>query len=221
MRSYGQFCGLARGLEVVGERWSLLIVRDLLTGPLRFGDLRDGLPGVPTNILTSRLRHLESEGVVTRRVLPSAGRSVVQYELTEHGAGLEDTVRALGRWGASTMSEPRAGEVVTDRSLAAALLAAHTGTRHRRRSFQVEVVDAVAHAVTSGTQVQVKSGPAHRPDLVVRGTGLRALLAGTLSPTAALREGRISLEGPRPLLEEFTQLFHVPLESALGSTASS
>src|SRR5437764_13643685 len=98
-RTYGQFCGLARALELVGERWAMLIVRDLLVGPRRFTDLSRGLPRIPTNILSERLKELEDAGVVHRRVLPRPIGSVV-YELTAYGADLEDAVKLLGRWGA-------------------------------------------------------------------------------------------------------------------------
>ncbi|HEV2643341.1 MAG TPA: helix-turn-helix domain-containing protein, partial [Candidatus Elarobacter sp.] len=83
-RAYGQYCGFARALEVVGERWALLVVRDLLVGPKRFTDLLNGLPGIPSNILTARLKELENAGVARRRVLPRPARAVV-YELTEYG----------------------------------------------------------------------------------------------------------------------------------------
>ncbi|MDN5725245.1 MAG: helix-turn-helix transcriptional regulator [Propionibacteriales bacterium] len=211
MRSYGQFCGLARALDLIGDRWSMLIIRDLFSGPLRFGDLRAGLPGIPTNILTNRLHHLIDGGVVTRDADPGTGRAVVRYRLTDHGAELTGPLSALGLWGASTMTTPYEGEVVTDRSLAAALLAAHTGRRHRQRIFQVEVADATAHARTVGTSVEVGAGPTADPDLVVTGDGLRELLAHTLSPARALRDKRIQITGPRALLDEFTEAFHVPL----------
>src|ERR671931_2934804 len=94
-RAYGQYCGLARAVEVVGERWALLIVRDLLVGPKRFTDLRRGLPRIPTNVLAERLRELEDAGVVRRRVLPRPAGSVV-YELTDYGSELEDVVMRLG-----------------------------------------------------------------------------------------------------------------------------
>src|SRR4051794_16358232 len=97
-RNYGQYCAVARALEVVGERWALLIVRDLLGGHRRYTDLRRGLPQIATNILSTRLRELEDAGVVRRRVLPRRPGSVV-YELTEYGAELEDIVFRLGRWG--------------------------------------------------------------------------------------------------------------------------
>src|ERR1700737_2507239 len=99
MRAYGQYCGLARALEIVGERWAILVIRDLLVGPRRFTDLHRGLPGIPTHILTARLKELEEAGVVRRRVLPRPANSIV-YELTEYGHELEEALQALGRWGA-------------------------------------------------------------------------------------------------------------------------
>src|SRR5256885_2853446 len=104
-RSYGQFCGLARALELVGERWALLIVRDLLVGPRRFTDLRQGLPRIPTNVLSERLKELEHAGVVRRRVLPRPAASVV-YELTDYGSQLDDVVMRLGLWGGPPLREP-------------------------------------------------------------------------------------------------------------------
>src|SRR5450755_253989 len=98
-RTYGQYCGLARALEMVGERWGLLIVRDLLVGPKRFTDLHRGLSGIPTNVLTDRLKELEQVGIVRRRLLPRPAGSIV-YELTEYGQELEDVVLRFGLWGA-------------------------------------------------------------------------------------------------------------------------
>src|SRR5690242_10753819 len=96
-RGYGQYCGLARAIELVGERWALLIIRDLLVGPKRFSDLRRGIPRIPSNILTDRLKELEDAGLVQRRVLPRPASGVV-YELTEYGSDLENAVVALSRW---------------------------------------------------------------------------------------------------------------------------
>jgi DNA-binding HxlR family transcriptional regulator len=99
-RSYNDRCPIARALDVVGERWALLVVRELLLGPQRFSDLRDELPGVSSNLLTDRLRELEARGVIRRRVLPPpAGSSV--YELTDRGRRLEAVLDALGEWGAT------------------------------------------------------------------------------------------------------------------------
>jgi len=117
---YGQYCGLARASDVVGERWGLLIVRDLLVRDQRFGDLKRGLPRIPTNVLTSRLKTLEEAGVVERKLL-SSPRNTVVYSLTEFGRDLEDIVLALGRWGAKLLGEADPGEIVTPESLVMAL----------------------------------------------------------------------------------------------------
>src|SRR5436305_8974178 len=97
-RTYGDRCGIARALDRVGERWALLVVRELLLGPKRFGDLRAGLPGASPNVLSQRLRELEDAGVVRRRRLPPPA-GVRVYELTEWGRELEPVVLHLGRWG--------------------------------------------------------------------------------------------------------------------------
>ena len=97
-RRYRDACGAAQGLDLVGERWTLLVVRELLLGPKRFTDLRGGLPGISTNILADRLETLELSGVVRRRTLPAPAASKV-YELTDWGRDLEQVVAAIGRWG--------------------------------------------------------------------------------------------------------------------------
>ena len=101
-RTYGQHCGIAYALDLVGERWALLVVRELILGPKRFTDLRNGLPGVATNVLSQRLKELERNGIVGRRVLPPPAASTV-YELTAYGRELEPIVLRLGAWAAQTM----------------------------------------------------------------------------------------------------------------------
>src|SRR5882762_9131790 len=104
-RTYGDACGIARALDVVGERWALLVVRELLLGPKRFTDLRAGLPNVSPDVLSQRLRELESAGLVRRRKLaPPAGSRV--YDLTDRGHQLEPVVLALGRWGSTAPFPP-------------------------------------------------------------------------------------------------------------------
>jgi DNA-binding HxlR family transcriptional regulator len=103
-RSYGQYCGIARALDLVGERWALLVIRDLIIGPKRFTDLRASLPGIATNVLTQRLKELEAQRVVRRRKLPPPAASTV-YELTEYGRELEPILLAFGRWGAKRLGE--------------------------------------------------------------------------------------------------------------------
>lgn len=119
MRTYGQYCGVARSADVITERWALLIVRDLLISPLRFTELRHAL-GIPSNILTTRLRELETAGVLERVLaVERAGGAV--YRLTPYGQDLEPIIDALGLWGARRMDERRPDEMVSNFSLASAL----------------------------------------------------------------------------------------------------
>ena len=105
MKPYDQYCPVAHALDLVGERWSLLLVRELQHGPLRYRDLRTGLPKIPTNVLATRLRELEAGGVIARRKLPPPAASTV-YELTETGASLAPVIGALARWGLQTLGPP-------------------------------------------------------------------------------------------------------------------
>lgn len=120
-RTYGQYCGLARSLDRIGDRWTLLIVRELLIGPARYRDLQDGLPGVATNLLAQRLRQLEHDGIVQRRL--DAGGGSVLYELTSVGNDLEDAVRALVRWGKTWMETGQGDDAFRPRWLVIALRA--------------------------------------------------------------------------------------------------
>src|ERR687886_123195 len=108
-RSYNQYCAVARALDIVGERWTLLVARELLTGPKRFKDLLEGLPGIGTNLLAARLKNLEGFGILRRTTLPPPAGSKV-YELTELGRSLEPVITALGRWGLKFLDTPGQGD---------------------------------------------------------------------------------------------------------------
>jgi DNA-binding HxlR family transcriptional regulator len=215
-RVFGQFCGLARALEVVGERWALLIVRDLLVGPRRFSDLKRGLPKIPTNILSARLKELEQAGLVARRVLPRPASSVV-YELSALGSGLEASVLALGRWGAQLLGEPRDGEVVTTDSLIMALRTTfHPPGRGVRLGFELRFGEHVLHARVDGVKLVVAEGPLERPDLVIEaGPGLKPLLAREVAPAAALADGSVRVIGDPALLSRFVEIFYIDGPAAL------
>ena len=126
-RDYGQYCGITRALELVGERWPLLIVRDLLVGPRRYGELAAGLPRIPSNILAARLKELQAAGVL-RRVPHSR---VIVYELTPYGRELEPVVLALGAWGFKAMGDPREKQIITPDSMTSTS-APPSGRRWRR-----------------------------------------------------------------------------------------
>ena len=222
-RAYGQYCGFARALEVVGERWALLIVRDLLVAPKRFTDLLQGLPGIPSNVLTTRLKELEHAGVARRRILPRPSRAVV-YELTEYGLELEDVVHRLGLWGAKAMGDPRPDEVVTVDSLVTALRTTFhpEAARGLRLGYELRVGPTVIHArVDDGTLVAA-GGPLPEADLVIEaGPAIKALMAGEMTPAAAIAGGSVQLTGDANLLERFVALFQIaPQVPAAVSLAS-
>ena len=209
MKTYGQYCGLARAAEILGERWTLVILRDLLVGPKRFNELRRGIPGIPSNMLTKRLGDLEQAEVVERGI---DGRSVV-YRLTDYGQDLEPILLTIGRWASRRMDAPRNGERPTDSSLAAALLTGRTGTTVMPFAVEVTAGPAVANAKVDETDVSVAEGALAGPDLRLRGPGLRRFLADG-DVEAALNSGSIEVEGPTSLVEEFARAFRVPLDAS-------
>lgn len=207
MKSYAQYCGLARAAEVLGERWTLVLVRDLLVGPRRFNELRHGNPGIPSGLLTTRLRELEEADVV-ERVLD--GRNVV-YRLTEYGRALEPVVIGLGLWGARRMDEPRDGEAPTNDSLAASLITGRTGARVTPFTVELTAGPAVAHGRVTARGVEAAPGPDAGADLRLTGPGLRRLLADG-DAHAALASGAVVAEGDPALVARFAQAFRAPLD---------
>jgi DNA-binding HxlR family transcriptional regulator len=186
-RTYGQYCGLARALDLVGERWALLVVRELLLGPRRFTDLLAGLPGVSTNVLATRLRQLERAGVVARRTLPPPAASSV-YELTGYGRAIEPAVAALGRWGAASLGERQPGQPLRSHWLALALKAFFHGDRAAGpdRVYEVRLREGAFRLVVAGGGLEIAAGPAADADLVLEADDdlLVGVLAGQLDPGA-------------------------------------
>jgi DNA-binding HxlR family transcriptional regulator len=210
-RTYGQFCGVARALEMVGERWALLIVRDLVVGPKRFTDLRRGLPRIPTNVLAARLQELEAAGVVRRRALPRPAASVV-YELTEYGSELEEIVIRLGRWGAQALGERRPGEIVTADSMIVALRTTFhpEAARGLRAGYELHFGEIVIHARVDDGTLEAATGPLADADLVIEAAApLKPMLAGEVSPAAAVERGLVSITGEPDLLARFVELFRI------------
>jgi DNA-binding HxlR family transcriptional regulator/putative sterol carrier protein len=217
-RSYGQFCGLAHAVELVGERWALLIIRDLLVGPKRFTDLRNGLPRIPTNILSARLKEMEQTGVVRRRLQPRPSGSVV-YELTEYGGQLEDIVLSLGRWGAQSLAGPGPQDIVTASSLVMALRSTFCpeAANGLRVGYELRLGDVVIHARVDDGTLQAAEGPLPDADLVIEietGLALRAMMAGEIGPAEAIANGTVRLTGDPDLLTRFVEVFHIPQRPA-------
>ncbi len=189
----------------------MLIVRDLLVGPKRFSDLLRGLPGIPSNVLTARLRELEEAGIVRRRVLPRPSGAVV-YELTEVGQELEGPMISLGRWGAKRLGNPRSGEIITEDSMAVALLSTFRPEAAARAnvSYELHLGDIIVHAKVRNRKVTVGRGSLRKPDLIIEaGPAIRTLLAREITPEEALRKRTVRVTGDPQLLKRFTEMFQI------------
>lgn len=209
-RSYNQFCALAYALDSIGERWTLLIIRELLAGPRRFTDLLDGLPDVSTNLLSERLKRLEQQGLLKRRVLPPPAGSTV-YELTPVGQGLEKAVLELGKWGSQFL--PASLEGVALPSVGATTLAIKAffhpaqaqavnetyELRLGNEILQVRIKDG-ALVVQPGQSLQ--AGVIFQTSMAV----FMGLFSGQLAPAAAIAGGLIQVEGDAGALGRFLTL---------------
>ncbi|HEX4686023.1 MAG TPA: helix-turn-helix domain-containing protein [Nocardioides sp.] len=162
-RRYDQYCPMAHALDLVGDRWALLIVRELMHGPKRYTDLVDHLVGIGTNILAARLRDLEGNGIVTRRTLPPPAASKV-YELTEYGRGLRPAMRELAIWGARSLGPPTDQDELFDGWLANAMDTVIAALAPAGR-FEFRAGPEVASLVDG----EVLDGPIDNADVVVEG----------------------------------------------------
>lgn len=210
-RTYDDPCGVARALDLVGERWALLVVRELLLGPKRFADLSRGMPGMSQNVLSQRLRELEQTGIARRRKLgPPTSTSV--YELTERGYALEPVLLALGEWGSRAPLDSTA-----ELSLDALILALKTTFDPRAAAglharYELRLGDDRFHAEVEDGRFHIARGGAHQPDATFEtdGATLRAVVFGGRSIAAAVRSGELHLEGDRELAERFAVCFPRP-----------
>lgn len=207
MKSYNQFCALARTLDVLGERWTLLLIRELLLGPRRFTDLLSGLPGIAPNLLSERLRALEAHGVLRRSTLPPPAGSRV-YDLTERGRRLRPALLELTRWGIDPMEPPRP----EDRRQPAWYAVALTAAFRPELANDVEesyafIVDEVSFylAIADG-EAHAGYGAAPAASFVLR-TSLSDFLAVA---TRARRPRRSELKGSAAAFRRFTRLFPLP-----------
>jgi DNA-binding HxlR family transcriptional regulator len=211
-RSYGEACRFAHALDLVGDRWALLVVRELLLGPKRFTDLRTGLPNASTNILAERLRDLEQGGVVRKRRLPPPGAASV-YELTEWGFELEPIVTRLGAWGARSPFPPEVKTIGPD-SIVLALrsLFDPQAAGDVELVYEVRFGEEAFHVVVSAGSVELFRGAAGAADGAIEtdpGT-FAALLSGQLGLDQALAVGSAEIEGGKRTAARFLRLFPMP-----------
>jgi len=210
---YPQFCALARACEMLGERWTLLIVRELLLGPKRFSDLRARLDGISPSVLTERLTRLEQLGLVGRFTLPPPAASTV-YELTDHGRALRPAVFELIRWGGRFLHPVRKGERIEPDWMLLALDACARRGPSPPRTFQLRIRDQGKEAILyviggpSGTVV-TDTHAAAEVTIVASVPATLSVMSGAMDPLEALKAGRIKATGDHAALAEFPQLFDV------------
>lgn len=218
-RSYGQYCGVTSAVELVGERWALLILRDLLVGPRRYTDLKQGLPRIPTNILSTRLKELQEGGVIRRVPLARCG---LVYELTDYGRAFEPIMLALGRWGFQAMGDPEEGDAVTPDSLTMALRTSfrpehaidadyelHLGDvtlRARIRDGDLAIARIAPEPTVAGNRI-----PNGDPDaVIVAGPGIRRLIGGDLTAAEAAAQDLVAVvRGDDSRLDDFAETFRI------------
>jgi DNA-binding HxlR family transcriptional regulator len=195
MRSYGQYCSLAKALDIVGDRWTLLIARELLLRPCRYSDLQAGLPGIPTNLLAGRLRQLEEDGVVVDE------RSL--YALTPWGKQLAEPLHALARWGAPLMDEMEDTDTFRSEWLDFPVAIMFGGVEPDRPPLVVELRagDSPVTMESAHGEVRFRPGPASSPDIVLTGPPdvVVGLLSGRLDQKRAEELGASVLGDPSPL----------------------
>jgi DNA-binding HxlR family transcriptional regulator len=201
-KRYDMYCPVAHALGLVGERWALLVVLELMHGPKRYTDLAENLPGIGTNILASRLRDLEEHDIVTKRTLPPPAASRV-YELTEYGHGLRPAIRELALWGARSLGPPSDDEELFPGWLANALDTVLAPLAPPGR-FVFRVGDEIASLVDG----EALPGPVENPEVVIKGEP-----EGIYYMFVDRRLDLVSVEGDRDLLERLIECAPAPLET--------
>jgi DNA-binding HxlR family transcriptional regulator len=215
-RSYHQHCGLAKALDVVGERWTLLIVRNLLLGPQRYSDLLRGLPGITTNLLAKRLREMQDLGLV-EPVRAAAGGAASSYRLTTRGAALEPAVHALARWGWGLLGAPTKGDYRSFDFLMVALRRLYRGGVSLRAEL---VADGAPYRITlTESHADISRGDMPSPDLRV--TGPTTALAQLFLDEAPLERipSSIEIQGDQATLRALAGAFATPAVDARAATA--
>jgi DNA-binding HxlR family transcriptional regulator len=195
-RSYEDACGIARALDVVGERWALLVVRELLFGPQRFSDLRRALPGASSNLIADRLRELEGRGVVQRRSLPPPAASRV-YELTHWGRELEPILVALGAWGVRVPLPSTPTTLSATSVLLFLRTSAHPDPQDPPTTYQVQLDDRAWTVRTEAGHLDIQPGEPLKPDACLRTDPktLNSLLSDPAALDAARSEGIAVVKG--------------------------
>ena len=208
MKTYSQFCPVAHALELVGERWALLVVRELLNGPKRYTDLASALPGIGTNILAGRLRDLEEAGVINKRQLPPPAAAKV-YELTPYGEELREPLYALGRWGARSLGPPRPNDTLAPGWLVNAVRATCTGGCLPEKVFELRVDGESVTARFEAQELIVEPDSPVEADTVIETdpATLFCVASGQVTIKEAIKGSAVRVTGDRPAAERFLSFF--------------
>jgi len=207
-RSYNQYCGIAYALDIVGERWTLLIIRELMLGPRRFKDLLDGLQGIGTNLLSDRLKKLMEYEIIHRRELPPPAASTV-YELTEAGEGLKPVLESIGSWGSRFLASPDENDIFNPRWLLLALKTKFLPdkTRGINKIIEFDIDDEVLYAHIKDGSLETRQGSHPKADLVIKTNSKSFLMLISESEDNESHKPDNNL-----ILEGETELFNVLFE---------
>lgn len=213
-RSYNQYCGLAYALDIIGERWTILIIRELIAGPRRFTDLLAGLPGISTNLLAGRLKQLEHEDILVRRVLPPPAGSTV-YELTPLGQALEKPLLELGKWGSQFVPPAPNGDALLN--VGSYALALKTFFRPEQalgvnETYELRIDNEVLQVQIGEGKIDVQQGATQPADVIIR-TDMptyMGLLQRHIQPDDALAAGLVNVEGDPAGLHRFLDRCALP-----------
>jgi DNA-binding HxlR family transcriptional regulator len=210
-RSYQQACGLARALDVLGERWTMLVIRELALGPRRYGDLVAALTGIGTNLLADRLKRLEEHGVVERMLLP-APASVPAYALTDAGLALRPVLDSLTTWGFAHVPVPDGAEGRASWVVFAMTAARPGGPQPADALVELSIDEELFWVRSAAGQTNAALGPSPLPPELRMRTDLATfaeLACGRMSPAAAIRAGSLDVDGPRATATAFFKAFRI------------
>ena len=211
-RSYPDACGAAHAMDLIGERWALLVARELMLGPKRFTDLRAGLPNISPNVLTQRLEDLEEAAVVRRHKLPPPAATWV-YELTDWGRELEPALQVLGRWAARSPHKPQGMPIsLTSLILSFRTMFSSAAAEGLKANLELRLGDDRFHAVIDAGRFEIERGVPAEPDAVIEtdaGT-LAGLVYGGMKLADALQAGALKVEGDKSVVKRFFGLFPLP-----------
>lgn len=211
--TYGQYCGLSRAIEAVGERWGMLVVRDLLVSSKSAEELLRGLPGVPLNLLAMRIREMAFCGILERAGTTDASGND-QYRLTTYGRRLEDILLAFGRWGSAMLNDPRPEDIVTEDSLMVAVKSTFVPEFAVGRSerFEMRAGEIVIHVVVEDGLLEVGRGPLPGAAVLDPGPSLKEMLTRSITVEEAVATGTVP--GDPNVVERFISMFALPYQPA-------